>query len=137
MVVHSTARERGRALGLTGPRPVVVCIVGRFPGISARRLARVLHLHPSSLTGMLRRLDRRGLFGRRREPRDSRRAVLGLSAAGRRLDVDTPGAIESDVKGILGRLPRPGVLATARVPAAVAEQGTPRNGANERRRILR
>jgi DNA-binding MarR family transcriptional regulator len=102
-------------LGVTGPQRLVVRIVGRFPGISAGQLAGVLHLHPSTLTGILRRLERRGLLTRRPDPRDSRRVALGLSAAGRRLDVAASGTIESEMKGLFATLPRQDTLATRRV----------------------
>lgn len=101
-------------LGVTGPQRLAVRIVGRFPGISAGQLAGVLHLHPSTLTGILRRLERRGLLTRRRDPRDSRRVAFGLSAAGRRLDVEASGTIESITEGLLATLPRQDTLATRR-----------------------
>lgn len=91
-------------LGVTGPQRLVLRIVGRFPGISAGQLALILHLHPSTLTGVFRRLERRGLITRRRDPRDGRRAALGLTAAGRQLDVVTLGTIESELEAVLSTL---------------------------------
>jgi MarR family transcriptional regulator, organic hydroperoxide resistance regulator len=133
---HSKRMEA--TLGMTGPQRLAVRMVGRFPGISAGRLARLLHLHPSTLTGILRRLERRGLLRRRRDPRDGRRAVLGLSASGRLLDVETAGTIESEVKGLLARLPRQEVQTTGRVLAALAGHlDTSPAGAPDRRRIRR
>jgi DNA-binding MarR family transcriptional regulator len=107
-------------LGVTGPQRLVIRIVGRFPGISAGRLAGILHLHPSTLTGIVRRLERRGLLTRRRDPRDGRRIALGLSAAGRRLDVESSGAIEPVTRGVLATLPRRDTLAARRVLMALA-----------------
>ena len=109
-------------LGVTGPQRLALRIVGRFPGISAGQLAGILHLHPSTLTGILRRLERRGLLTRHRDPRDGRRVALGLSAAGRRLDVEASGTIESVMKGVLATLPRQDALATRRVLMALTEQ---------------
>ena len=96
--------------------------MGRFPAISAGQLATILHLHPSTLTGILRRLERRGLLTRRKDPRDGRRAVLGLSAAGRRLDVEASGTIESLMKAALAPLPRNQVQAARGVLLALAER---------------
>ena len=42
--------------GVTGPQRLVLRVVGLFPGISAGALARLLHVHPSTLTGVLHRL---------------------------------------------------------------------------------
>jgi MarR family transcriptional regulator, organic hydroperoxide resistance regulator len=138
-VDHGLQRRSKRmaaTLGLTGPQRLVVRIVGRFPGISAGRLAHVLHLHPSTLTGILERLVRRGLLRRRRDPRDARRVVLGLSTAGRHLDVETPETIEAEVKGLLARVPRREILATQEVLVALAEQlDTSTTRARDRRRF--
>lgn len=113
---HGLQRKSKRmaaTLGVTGPQRLVLRIVGRFPGISAGQLALVLHLHPSTLTGVFRRLERRGLLARRRDPHDGRRAALGLTAAGRRLDVATAGTIESELDTVLSTLP-PRTIGAAR-----------------------
>jgi DNA-binding MarR family transcriptional regulator len=108
-------------LGITGPQRLVLRIVGRFPGISAGQLSRILHLDPSTLTGIVRRMEHAGLLTRRRDPRDGRRVMLGLSAAGRRLDVMTPGTIEAVMRDVLGRFPRRKLDAAREVLAAIAD----------------
>jgi DNA-binding MarR family transcriptional regulator len=89
------------ALGITGPQRLVIRIVGRVPSIHARQLADVLHLHPSSLTALVKRLERRGLIRRRRDERDRRRWLLRLTRRGQALDRETPGTIEAAVKRTL------------------------------------
>ena len=125
---HRLQRQSKRmvaALGVTGPQRLVIRVVGRFPGLSAGQLAQVLHLHPSTLTGVLRRLERRGLLTRGRDHRDRRRAVLGLSAAGRQLDVEAAGTIESAIGEVLaGRSDRE-TAAVRRVLVALAERLDP------------
>jgi MarR family transcriptional regulator, organic hydroperoxide resistance regulator len=118
--LQTRSKRMAATLGVTGPQRLVVRIVGRFPGVSAGQLAEILHLHPSTLTGILKRLDRRGLLTRKRDPRDGRRAVLGLSAVGRRLDVRAAGTIESLTRGVLAKLPRRKVRFTREVLAALA-----------------
>src|SRR5688572_10921067 len=44
--------------GITGPQRLVLRVVGRYPGIAAGELANVLHVHPSTLTGVLKRLEK-------------------------------------------------------------------------------
>jgi len=114
------SKRMARALGVTGPQRLVLRIAGRFPGISAGQLAEILHLHPSTLTGVFRRLERRGLITRRRDARDGRRAALGLSAAGRQLDLLTAGTIESELEAVLGTLPRHKTLAARDVLRTLA-----------------
>jgi DNA-binding MarR family transcriptional regulator len=118
--LQQRSKRMAATLGVTGPQRLVIRILGRSPGISAGQLAQVLHLHPSTLTGILRRLEQRGLLTRERDRRDLRRAVLELSAAGRRLDVETAGTIESVTKGILGELPRRQLVAARGVLLALA-----------------
>jgi DNA-binding MarR family transcriptional regulator len=109
-------------LGVTGPQRLVLRIVGRVPGISAGDLARVLHVHPSTLTGVLRRLESRGLVTREPDPSDGRRALLHLSPKGRKLDVSQEGTVESVVKRVLGRTPPARADATREVLATLTSQ---------------
>jgi hypothetical protein len=58
-IVHAlqkTSKRMSAELGVTGPQRLVLRVVGLSPGISAGRLAAVLRLHPSALTGILQRL---------------------------------------------------------------------------------
>jgi DNA-binding MarR family transcriptional regulator len=118
--LHQRSKRMAAALGVTGPQRLVVRVLGRFPGLSAGHLARVLHLHPSTLTGVLGRLQAKGLLTRRADPDDRRRAFLGLSAAGRRLDVDAAETVESIVTAVLARRPPTEVRAARELLAALA-----------------
>lgn len=113
------SKQMQATLGITGPQRLVIRLVGRFPGIPAGRLAELLHVHPSTLTGILERLEQQGLIARRRDSRDRRRSLLGLTQKGRRLDVATEGTVEASVSSVLSALPRPKVGAAAEVLAAL------------------
>src|SRR5207244_12973540 len=63
--LQSASKRMESTFGLTGPQRLVVRIVGRFPGIAAGRIAEILHVHPSTLTGVLKRLESRGILPRR------------------------------------------------------------------------
>jgi MarR family transcriptional regulator, organic hydroperoxide resistance regulator len=91
--------------GMTGPQRLVMRIVGRFPGSAAGRVAEILHVHPSTLTGILKRLESRGILQRKPDPRDARRALLALTPKGRRLDSLRTGTVEQAVRRVLGRDP--------------------------------
>src|SRR5689334_19354149 len=84
--LESTSKRMLATLGVTGPQRLVLRLVGHCGSVSAGELARTLHIHPSSLTGMLRRLEQAGLLRRKRDPADGRRAVLSLTASGKRLN---------------------------------------------------
>jgi len=100
---------------------LVVRIVGRFPGIPAGHLARLLHVHPSTLTGILKRLERGGLVHRRSDPRDGRRFLLSLTRRGRAFDVDSSGTVEAAVGNALERVDRDRIQAAREVLASLAE----------------
>jgi MarR family transcriptional regulator, organic hydroperoxide resistance regulator len=104
--LQTTSKRMEATLGITAPQRLVIRILGRFPGTPAGQLAIILHLHPSTLTGILRRLQRRGLITRRADPRDRRRAVFGLTAKGREFDVDVEGTVEAAVRAAFDALPR-------------------------------
>jgi len=95
------SKSMAAVLGITGPQRLVIRIIGRFPSIHARQLAHILHLHPSSLTALLKRLERRGVIRRRRDERDRRRWLLGLTRQGQVLNRDTAGTIEAVVQRML------------------------------------
>ncbi len=103
--LQSGSKRMEISLGVTGPQRLVLRIVGRFPGISAGEVAQILHVHPSTLTGVLRRLQTRALLQRRADPNDARRALFTLSAKGRKLDSLQTGTVEAAVRRVFLRLP--------------------------------
>jgi DNA-binding MarR family transcriptional regulator len=103
--LQSASKRMETRLGVTAPQRLVVRIVGRFPGISAGEVAEILHVHPSTLTGVLKRLEARGIVTRRADPKDARRALLALTARGRELDRLRSGTVEAVVRRVLQRLP--------------------------------
>ena len=96
------SHQMRRAIGITGPQRLTVRIIGLNPGLSAGRLAEILHVHPSTLTGTLRRLVARRVVARTRDPIDRRRAVLQLTAHGARINRRTRGTVEVAVASALG-----------------------------------
>ena len=104
--LQKTSKRMRSAIGVTGPQRLVVRIVGRFPGIPAGQIAELLHVHPSTLTGILKRLERGGLIRRRPDPKDRRRAFLGITEKGRRIDAAGPGTVEAAVEQVISRAPR-------------------------------
>jgi DNA-binding MarR family transcriptional regulator len=103
-VVHGlqrTSKRMTRAVGVTGPQRLVLRVAGLFPGLSAGDLATILHVHPSTLTGVIRRLVARRLLARADDPRDRRRAVLRLTAKGARVNATRRGTVEAAVADAL------------------------------------
>lgn len=99
--LQSASRRMKARLGVTGPERMVVRLVGRYPGIPAGELARTLRVHPSTLTGLLRRLVRRGVLVRRSDAGDGRKALFALTAKGLAVDGVTRGTVEAAVREAL------------------------------------
>src|SRR5215469_3828574 len=71
--LQSTSKIMETRLGVTGPQRLVLKVVARFPGISAKEVANLLRLHPSTITGILQRLTKKGFLLRASDPVDTRR----------------------------------------------------------------
>jgi DNA-binding MarR family transcriptional regulator len=116
------SRSMAATLRITGPQRLVIRIIGRFPSIHARQLADILHLHPSSLTALLKRLERRDLVRRWPDERDRRRWLLGLTRQGQALNRETPGTIEAAVQRVLKTTTRNDLEVTRRVLSKLARE---------------
>jgi MarR family transcriptional regulator, organic hydroperoxide resistance regulator len=99
-IVHRMERlskRMGARTGVTGPQRLVLRLIGLFPGMSAGELAATLHLHPSTLTGVLKRLEQQTLLLRAADPADGRRTVLRLTPRGKRVSEGRAGTVEAAV----------------------------------------
>ena len=72
-------------LGISGPQRFALRLISELPGVGAGELAAALHLHPSTVTGVVQRLESRGLIKRISHATDGRRLHLHLTPAGKRL----------------------------------------------------
>lgn len=104
--MQGTSHRMVEAIGLTGPQRLVLRIVATNPGVSAGETAQILHLHPSTLTGIFQRLQARKLLERRADRADGRRVRLHVTAAGELLVRSSAGTLEQSVKHTLARWSR-------------------------------
>ena len=140
-VVHGLERLSKRMtgdIGVTGPQRLVLRVVGLFPGMSAGDLATVLHVHPSTLTGVLQRLVAQRLLARSDDLSDRRRAVLRLTTRGARVNAARQGTVEAAValalQGISGRDQMATQRVLERLAAHLEPAATPGPARRSRRR---
>ena len=103
--LQATSKRMDARVGITGPQRLVVKLATRFPGLSAGDVARILHLHPSTITGILQRLVDKGLLIRELDRRDTRRARLRPGPRAGSLARRSAGTVEAAVARVLDRTP--------------------------------
>jgi len=116
--LQAGSKRMSMRLGITGPQRLVVRMIGKLPGLSAGQLATALHVHPSTLTGVLKRLEERGAIQRRGSAEDRRRAHFYLTKEGERINKWQLGTVEARIRRALVRL-NPKDVATARAVLGV------------------
>jgi len=118
--LQSASKQMESSIGITGPQRLALRIITKFPDLPAKKLAHILHLHPSTISGVLQRLVGKGLLVRQDDPADRRRVRLRVKDSARRFTRRTNGTIESAVERALGKVPRDHVLRAREVLWAIA-----------------
>jgi DNA-binding MarR family transcriptional regulator len=113
--LHVSSKRMATIYGITGPQRLVVRLIGKYPTVSAGELARVLHVHKSTITGIVQRLEAHGLVQRATDAADARRIRLTLTAAGRKVSGSLSGTAEAAVRRVLANTDTRSVEATRRV----------------------
>ncbi len=88
--LEDSSRELYLAYGLTASQLWLLRTLEAHGPLAAGTLARQLAIHPSTLTALAERLERRGLVSRAREAGDRRFVRLRLTPAGLRLASRAP-----------------------------------------------
>jgi DNA-binding MarR family transcriptional regulator len=101
-----------KSLGVTGPQRLVIRMIGQKPRMTASTIASTLKLHPSTLTGILARLEQREMVQRLNDPEDRRRSRFVLTRRGTRIDRERRGTVEAAVRRALARSHESAVAAT-------------------------
>ena len=120
--LESTSKRMHSELGVTGPQRLVLRIVGQNPEMAPGELARVMHVHPSSLTGVLRRLEESKLLHRKKDPRDGRRSTLTVTPIGRQINVRRAGTVEAAVQRAMATVPAVKLRAAEEVLKLLAQE---------------
>jgi DNA-binding MarR family transcriptional regulator len=95
--VESRSKRMRSEIGVTGRQRLVLRIIGLCSEVSAGDLAAVLHVHPSTLTGLLQRLIAQGMLRRVVDERDRRRVLLSLTTRGSRINTTHAQTIEAAI----------------------------------------
>jgi DNA-binding MarR family transcriptional regulator len=90
--------------GLTVPQLAALQAVGKLRGTTISGVAEAIHLSAATVTGILNRLERRGLVKRCRDGRDRRNVVVELTDGGAELLSAAPSLLQDRFRRGLGSL---------------------------------
>ncbi len=116
------SKRMSQTIGVTGPQRLVIRLVGQKPGQTASDIATMLGKHPSTLTGVLARLQARNLITREVDPKDRRRARFTLTAGGKKINGMNKGTVEAATRRALSRVTPDAVEITLDLVAKLVEE---------------
>jgi DNA-binding MarR family transcriptional regulator len=90
--------------GLTTPQLASLRVVERLQPVSVGRIAKEIHLSPATVTGILGRLETRGLVTRAMGNHDRRSVLVELTPEGTRLLGEAPSPLQERFQRELGKL---------------------------------
>lgn len=97
--------KMSRQFSLTAPQSGVLRSLARSGPVSSAELSRELCVTPSNITGIIDRLEKKGLVQRSRKEGDRRVALIRLTESGDHLSRGLPDPIESRLISGLAELP--------------------------------
>src|SRR5688572_25994728 len=109
-------------IGLTAPQRLAVRFIGRNVDVTPGALADLLHMHPGTVTGIVRHLERAGLVVGTRDTADTRRIHLRLTTRGRGVDRQQKGTVEAAVRRALAGLSPAQLSRASHVMQQLAEE---------------
>ena len=115
------SRQLSDSHGLTGPQMLCLREISQQGSLTTGTLALAVALSPATLTGILDRLEMRGLVSRERRPEDKRRVVVSLTAHGRQMSQELPSPIQERFGAKLLDLPAEEQAAIRRALHSVAQ----------------
>ena len=93
--VYLDSQKMSRQFGLTGQQSLVLRLLLNGGSMSSADLSRLMYVTPSNITGIIDRLEKKGLVARTRKEGDRRVALINLTDAGYKLGEDLPDPIEN------------------------------------------
>ena len=92
--VYLDTTRMSKQFGLTGPQSAVLRSLTNSGSLSSADLSRRLYVTPSNITGIIDRLEKKGLVERIRKQGDRRIALITLTKKGAELSKSLPDPVE-------------------------------------------
>jgi DNA-binding MarR family transcriptional regulator len=88
--INEQSKLAEKETGVTGPQLWAIKTIAEFAPIKGADLARRMYLHPTTIVGIIDRLEARGLVSRTRSTVDRRIVELELTERGREMVINAP-----------------------------------------------
>ena len=98
------SQKMSKQYGLTGPQSLVLRLLIKKGALSSADLSRQMYVTPSNITGIIDRLEKKGLVERIRKQGDRRVALITLTPSGQQLGLTIPDPIEKKIVNQLADL---------------------------------
>ena len=98
------SQKMSKQYGLTGPQSLILRLLIKKGALSSADLSRQMYVTPSNITGIIDRLEKKGLVERIRKQGDRRVALITLTQSGQKLGQTIPDPIEKKIVNQLADL---------------------------------
>jgi len=92
--LQNYSHEVSNQFGITGPQLWVLKTIFKSGGLSLGELSQKMYLHPSTITGVVDRLEKKGYVSRDRNQDDRRVVIVQLTTRGKRLVRRAPNPVQ-------------------------------------------
>ena len=120
--LQSQSKRMRARIGVTGPQRLVLRMLLVAPDATPSAVARMLYFDRSTVTVIVRSLERAKLVRRAAHATDKRAITLALTPKGRRIAEQRTGTIEALFRRAIARLPHRDVDVARRVLEAIARE---------------
>jgi DNA-binding MarR family transcriptional regulator len=101
--IHS--QRLSQEFQITGPQLGCLLAIKQYGALTTTRLARTIFLSPSTVVGIVDRLEEKGLVSRMRNTEDRRQVQICLTESGNRLADNAPSPLQETLSSSLKDLP--------------------------------
>ena len=88
--IDQNSKKLVKRVGLTGPQLVILQEISRCGEVTSGEIARAVSLSQATVTGILERMEKRGLLARQRSHRDKRRIMVRITDKGKTVLDEAP-----------------------------------------------
>jgi DNA-binding MarR family transcriptional regulator len=120
--INEYSKRIFKRTGLSGPQVWALTVLANEPGLSHGELAERLFAHRSTVTGIVDRLEDRGMVARTTDPDDRRGIRLSLTSRGHRVLKKSPPPVQIGLRRALERLPTAQLRRLRRMLQAVVQE---------------